>query len=244
MEEIAKALAEINGKLDILNNKYDTSAQEMEFLRSENKIMQQKLEIQEERMEYLEKQIREKKIIIHGIKEEENESFVELRDKTVNVIQHIGAKISKENDIIEVRRMGKQREDKERPIQVDLATCEMKREIFRKKKQLKGQNIWIKEDLPEYVRQQRRNLGKILKEERDKGNKAYFAYNKLIVNGKVYIRNDRKDGSEQRETKVDTPLQRKENTRTYSQRSPDEAEINQEKEKVRVFTKTASKSKN
>jgi hypothetical protein len=233
MEEVLNALKEINGKLDTLNKKFDIKVIEIEKLKWENQTLKETVGIQEQRIEQLEKQYREKKLIIHGIKEENNESVETLRRKIEDIMKNIGVTRQNQNDIVEVRRIGKQMERKDRPIQLEMLTVEKRNEIFRKKKQLKGRDIWIKEDLPEQVRQHRRDLFKVVQEERRKGNTAYFAYNKLIVNGKIYNEEMEDMDTEQEKPNNITPLQRiKDNSRTHSQLSPDEEEIRQYREKI------------
>lgn len=244
MDEILLALGEINKKLDTLNAKYDAKEKEIEYLKNENKVLHQKMVMQEQRIQQLEKQYREKKIIVHGIKEEMQEHFGVLKVKVMKVMEKIGVDKSKEKDIVEIRRIGKKEEGKERPLQVEVTTMEMKREIFKKKKYLKGQDVWIMDDLPEQVRQQRRELAKIMYEEREKGNRAYMVYNKLMVNGKIYSGNKEKEIMEQENAETNTPSQKKEYTRTFSQRSPDEDADRQEREKITAVTRTFYGTKN
>lgn len=244
MEEVLKALGEINNKLDALNKKFDAKEKEIETLKNENKALQLTIQLQEQRIEELEKQYREKKLIIHGIKEVTNENEETLEREIIKLMGTLGVEMKKEKDIVEVRRIGKQKDDRERPVLLEVMKNDKRREIFRKKKLLKGRNIWIVEDLPQQVRQQRRELTKIMQDEREKGNIAYFAYNKLVINGKIYEEHEEKNELTPETMKIYTPIQRKVNTRTHSQRTPDEDEDEQKKDKIPAVTRNRYGTKN
>lgn len=71
--------------------------------------------------------------------------------------------------------------EKPRPIIVTLTTLKRKFEILRNKKLLENYNYYIKEDYPPKVLEKRKLLLEQAREEREKGNKTYMKYDKLII---------------------------------------------------------------
>ncbi|XP_064482638.1 uncharacterized protein LOC135395336 [Ornithodoros turicata] len=74
-----------------------------------------------------------------------------------------------------------------RPLLVKLNEIELKEKLLKSCGRLKGTGIGIREDYPWEVRQQRMLLGKKLVEERSAGRRASLEFNKLTVEGKVFV---------------------------------------------------------
>ncbi|CAH1107522.1 unnamed protein product [Psylliodes chrysocephalus] len=129
-------------------------------------------------------------IIIKGIEDEEQENEKETKDKICIILQEMGVKIAVKEDIDEVRRMGKYNIERKRPIIVKLNRKSTRTMILQKTRSLKGTNIWIDEDYPKEVQEERRKLIIKMKEARNKGHKAQLRYNKLIINDELYREKD------------------------------------------------------
>lgn len=127
MDQILRVL---NAKLNVINEKYDANAREIEILKTKINNCGREWSSQK-KTELLERQIRGIELIIHGIEEMQNESYKELLNTKVNTIHGIGVKTNKDKDSIEARRVCK-RKDKSRLIQMEVAILEKRREIIQR----------------------------------------------------------------------------------------------------------------
>jgi len=109
-----------------------------------------------------------------------------MEEKVCELINKLQIKIEKGKDITEIRRIGKEGRNNKRPILLELRTWNQKMEILRRKNKLKGTEIYINEDFPKEVLDQRRELVKYMKAARERGQNANLAYNKLKVDGSIY----------------------------------------------------------
>lgn len=237
-------------KLDSLDAKLEQNLKTMENLKSENNELKIQLKEQQHRISVLERETLKRKVIVFGLKEEEEENEAKLERKVKQLITSLGIELN-EQDIQETRRLGREGKGKERPTQVEVATTKLRNKIMREKKKLKeiSSDIWIEEAMSKAVVEQRRELVWYMKEEKMKGNKASIKYNKLIINGKVYTMEEIKAKEERHMNKnhqptVQTPQTTKNAARTYSQRSPEEEEIDVEREKIRAVSSNKRLTKN
>jgi len=90
---------------------------------------------------------REKNLVLFGIKEEDKEDT----DKQVELVREVFNKLGVKDIIIDdIHRLGKKASDKKkapRPLLVKLLTMIDKNRILRQKAKLKGQKIYINQDL-------------------------------------------------------------------------------------------------
>lgn len=186
MDKIAEMFQQIDGNMRQMNCKLDMLVLEMKQIKDENKKLKSKVEEQEEKIERLERTIRSKNIIIKGINEEERENQNTIKERVNLVMQKMGVNVEMEKDIDEIARIGKYTPGRKRPIMVKLLRESTKSEIFRNAKQLKGTDIWIEEDFPKNIQEERRALIPKLKDARNRGYRAVLRYNKLIVDGEIY----------------------------------------------------------
>lgn len=144
--------------------------------------LKEKLENQEKRLHFLEKQSKQRNIVIFGLAETET-SYVNLEQNVLCFInQHFSMGLDR-RDIQETRRIGKKGE-RPRPITVTFTTLGTKIEIFKQRRVLKNTTFYIKEDFPQHVLEKRRELQEQLKIEKEKGNSACIKYDKLIIYSK------------------------------------------------------------
>lgn len=221
MEEIKQMFAQINAKLQSVEDKLDRNSEIIKELRNENLKLKETTLEQGERIEALEREIRRNNIVIQGIEDENEEGQEETENKIKIMLNKIGVEINMEKDIVEVNRLGAYKPNKDRPISVKIRKWSKKMEICRNAKNLKGTNIWIGDDFSKKVQEERKALIPHLKEARKQGHKALLMYNKLMVNGEAYKLEDLEETTAQ-----------KDNKRTASERSPGNEEQNQQLRKI------------
>lgn len=196
MERIQRMFEQIDGNVKGMNEKLDFVMREIKEMKEENKNLRERVVKQEERIQHLEREVRKKNLIIKGIVDGEGEDENETRDKIVAVVQKIGVDIDVKGDVDEVRRIGKYRPQQKRPILVKLTKESTRRTVLKNAKKLKGTDIWIDEDYPREVQEERRRLMPRMKEARENGCKAIVKYNKLIINGEVHTAEQLEEGRE------------------------------------------------
>lgn len=230
MNRIEKMFQLINNNMGKMNNKLDAITKEMRQLKQENNELKNKLIIHEDKIEQLEREIRKKNIVVKGIPDEEEENEEKGREKINTVILKMGVEIDEKTEVDEIRRIGKYDSNRTRPILVKFTKESTKMKILRSARKLKGTDIWVDEDYPKNIQEERRELIQKMKEARNKGETAILRYNKLIINNEIY-KKQRKEKQEQ------TPAVK----RTVGERSPDGDSL---QEQLRKITKTNIVKKN
>lgn len=104
---------------------------------------------QQEEILHLKKELNKQNIIIHGIQESENEK-TELENKTISILNDKMKLNLTPSDVHQIYRLGKSGSNK--PIKLCLMNMKLKQEIFNKRSELRGTNIYINEDLPRELR--------------------------------------------------------------------------------------------
>lgn len=189
MERIEGMFKSIEVGMRGINTKLDDVILEMKQVKEENKKLKEKLVEQDERISSLEREVRKKNIVMKGIIDKENEKESETNEKIREVVQKIGVDFDLKEDLDEARRIGRFNPQKNRPILIKLTRESTRLMILKKAKLLKGTDVWIDEDYPKEVQEERRRLIPQMKEAREKGYRAQVRYNKLIVNGEIYRAN-------------------------------------------------------
>lgn len=195
MEEVLKALQNIQKELDeqkitIQKNGENVTEQvtqninymlDLKFNNLEEKYvnLKDKVENQEKRLYFLEKQARQRNIVLFGLKETET-SYHNLENIIINFInEYFSIKID-QRDIQVAKRIGK-RGDRPRPIIITVSTLGIKVSIFKQKKVLEDTPYYIKEDYPEYVLNKRKELQEQVRIEKEKGNSVKIKYDKIVI---------------------------------------------------------------
>lgn len=195
MEEVMSVLAKIQTELNdqkiairesgenvtkrVTENVHRILDEKLKILEEKYENIEHRLENQETRLYYMEKQARERNLIFFGIPENQN-SYIDLENELTGFIHHHFNITIESIDIQSVKRLGK-KTDKPRPIVVTFTTLRKKIEILRKKKKLDGTEYYIKEDYPKHIIEKRKELQDQVRVEREKGNKAFIKYDRLIV---------------------------------------------------------------
>lgn len=192
MEELTKLIRNLQSKFDeqtteirdmkqsipqTINNNIDEKFAYMEL---KYNTLQKSVDDQSQRIQQLERKIRKKNLIFFGIEEDERNYF-DLQQNILNILKQKMGLNYNETNIEEVRRLGKKDDGKTRPIVVTLTTLGIKINILKNKKKLDNTPLYIKEDFPREILEERKKLSAQLKEERDKGHKAFLKYDKLII---------------------------------------------------------------
>jgi hypothetical protein len=138
----------------------------------------------DEKFRHLEYERRKNNIIIFGVQEEADESYLAAIEVTMKFLSDtLRVDISKEN-IAYVTRLGTRRG--ERPILVRFTLFFKKLEVWRNKKNLAGTKFRVDEDLSTEERKARRELLQYLKDAKKWGHKAFLREQALILNGRSY----------------------------------------------------------
>lgn len=124
--------------------------------------------------------VKRRNLILYRIAESEK-TQTELMQGVLNLLEKIIPNIN-HKDIDFIYRLGK-KENNNRPIIVGFTTAIMKEDILRNKSKLKTENIGISEDLPQAIREKRKEAAPIIKALYDKGYKVYMKRDKIVVNG-------------------------------------------------------------
>lgn len=157
---------------NILEEKFKTLEAKYENLNG-------RVENQEKRLYYLEKEARQRNIVIFGMEDNEK-SYSDLEN---NIMLFIGKYFSIKldcRDIQAARRLGKKGE-RPRPVTVTFTTLGRKIEIFKQKRMLNDSPYYIKEDYPQNILEIRKQLQEQAIAEREKGNRVIIKYDKLII---------------------------------------------------------------
>ena len=152
---VAESISLMNEKFEDINKKFDNYEKERKEKEKEIKDLKEKVLILSNEKKDLEQIIdrqeqysRRNCILIHGVKEEQNE------DTDNVVVKLIKDNLEEDVDLTELdrsHRIGKKKSNgKARPIIVKFARYNVRRKVFYNKKKLKGKNISITESLTKY----------------------------------------------------------------------------------------------
>lgn len=158
----------------------------------ENKNLKLEIETLNIKINYLDNTNRKNNIIIHGIKETEN-NYTGLFNIIIDIFNKANVDIVN-YDINRMYRLGKPNTDNVRPILISLTTFNKKIEILKNKSKMPV-NTYVTEDFSKETIQKRKDLQSQLREEREKGNEAYIRNNKVIVKQKKENENRKRDRS-------------------------------------------------
>lgn len=178
-----KEREEMRQTIRMLEQKIEEVREEKERERDGGKVRvgggadtEQRLERLERRIEMNDRIERRKNIIIKGLEVKEGRR----REAVEELLNVIGAKV----EIKETRKIGRGGEGKEGEIAwVRLGSEEQKREVWEKKKMLRGRKERITDDLTWKERRMRWKLEEIAREEERKGKRVWISYGKLKIDG-------------------------------------------------------------
>ena len=178
----------------------------------------------------LEREIKKRNLIIKGLKDEEDESNGDLKEKVAKLIKKLNVEMKMEEDVDEMRRMGKFDEGRDRPIVIKLMKIKTKMEILRSTKALRGSKIWIEEEYTKRTQNERKRLIPFLKQARQGGDKAILKFNKLIINNTAHKIEELEE--------IKGKEVRMKPARTISERSPESEQIGEQIRKINKISRS------
>lgn len=145
-EQIAKIVREeFVNKVNSLEKKLkETQVEMLHQNEGKIKILETKISSLEEKLDNCEQKEKENNIRIHGIPERDRENLVLEIIKTINANMNIQIT---DADIVTCYRIGKKIDDKPRVVLVRFNSFNIKLNIMKNKKNLKGKPINVSEDL-------------------------------------------------------------------------------------------------
>uniref|UniRef100_A0A1Y1KNT7 L1 transposable element RRM domain-containing protein n=2 Tax=Photinus pyralis TaxID=7054 RepID=A0A1Y1KNT7_PHOPY len=216
LEDLNRTSERIESKIDDCQKQINEIKNENANLKAENEQLKSTVAQQNYRIGYLEKEIKRNNLVIQGVTEADDETNIQLKEKMETILRDMGTPITFEAEIQELHRIGIKHANKTRPIFMKMRNYETKVKVMKSTKELKGTQIYITEDFPKHVMEERKVLSKHLKKAREMGHRAFMKYNKLIVNGEEYGVEDIFEESSNEIPEQDATKK----GRTISQRSP------------------------
>ena len=133
----------------------------------------------ESSVDYLENQSRRNNVIFDGIQEDVNETWQDSERKVNEILEE---SMNLDGLVIErAHRVGKPRSPRGRLVVVKFLNYKDREEVLRNAKNLKGTDVYVREDVSSRVLSKRREQLPQLKAARQSGKLAYFKFDKLII---------------------------------------------------------------
>jgi len=170
IEERGEKLGEIRQRVEKLEKNGSGRGKE-----GGDRGLEKRLRKMEERWEWRERNERRRRVVIKGYKIRGKE----VRSKVEDILKKIGAEVGVE----EVREVKTGREEQGGFAVVSFRTEGEKREVMKKKGGLRGEGVWIEDDLTWKERQVRWKIREMVKEEESKGAKVWIGENRVMING-------------------------------------------------------------
>lgn len=152
--------------------------EKLRTITEENKKHKQKIAELEQKIIVMERENRKNNLVFFGI-EEKGKTEAELVDYIKDIIIDAGVQLVS-LEITKVYRIGRQTENKTRPVVAAFSTSWKKHIILKNRGNLPA-GIYVKEDYSKDVLEKRKQLQTQVEEERKKGNIAFLKYDKLII---------------------------------------------------------------
>ena len=161
------------------------NATDIAMLQDENVQLKQKLE-------RYESYSRRDNLVVCGLEETEDE---DVESVTQQFFQQLLKEDYQPIPVVRSHRLGSRSnagngKQTGRPFIIRFQSYSDRTKIWNKRQALQGTNLWLKEDFPVGIEQNRKRLYPILKEARSKGMKASLSADRLRIDGKFYTVND------------------------------------------------------
>ncbi|XP_040076557.1 uncharacterized protein LOC120848613 [Ixodes scapularis] len=202
LKEIARDIQEIKNEKGITNDRLSAIEHKLESLSTLQKNvsacreriteLETTVKIITRKVDDLENRSRRSNLIVYGIKEQENENSQTLERVVVGEILEriLNVQIA---GIERIHRLGKQADNKIRPVILKLLDSRDKSKILKNCVKLKGTDFSIGEDFSRHVQQIRKKLWDRTKANRDKREKVFLTYDKVRINGHLYAWDETKE---------------------------------------------------
>lgn len=215
MGRIETMFSELASKLTVMDNKLEKIMSDNDGLREENKNLRAQLVEQGKYIKGLDRELRRRNVIIKGVGDKEGERREETEEEVQKILKKMGVRVDMKTEIDEIKRLGRYREGRQRPILMKLTTGNKKVQILKQSKELKGTDVWVEEDYTKESQETRKKLISHLKEARRRGHRAQLRHDKLVIDSKIYGIEELEEGEWLGEHNHTSS-----NKRTVSERSP------------------------
>lgn len=170
-------------KSDIVAAVNENINSKFEILTAENVVLKSKVSELEKQIEYNERELKRKNLVFHGIVCEGLQYF-ELENTILRIINEQLNVQCYEDEIDFIKRI--KSNNTNYVVTIGLTTWRKKLLILQNKRNLNNSPIYLTEDLPKKVREERKSLIPIMNDAREQGKHAILKYNKLLIDGKVF----------------------------------------------------------
>ncbi len=172
---------EMIDRIDVLQARVASAEGTVQSLQTANERLARKVD-------YLENQSRRNNIIVTGIPEQQNESWVDSKSCILGLAEQLGVRLEL-HDIERAHRTGRRRHGQPRMIVAKLASFRKREELLRAAREYLSRNssVRVREDLSWAVRQTRKALIPFLQEAKASGRQASIRFDKLVVSGRSFV---------------------------------------------------------
>lgn len=180
-DEIKASQTEIKTSQDRLVSDTINIKSTLDGIQSTLPEMKNQLTVHSEQINSFERDKRRRNLIFFGLRDDSKEERSDVEKKICEMIEKLLESKFTLQELDFCKRLGKFQSDKNRPIIAGFTTERKKYEILRNCHKLKGSVISIREDLPENVRQKRKELIVEMKKQKAQGKEAFIAYDRLVI---------------------------------------------------------------
>lgn len=170
------------------NAAYEEQNKELLKLRSENEVLRQAVKSQEGKITALDNYSRRSNLIFDGISEQSDETQVILLGKIQQVLNNMKIQNCKAIKFERFHRLGHYTGKSSRPVIVRFSFYQDRELVWSHKKNLKGTQIYVREDFCRDTLEYRQSVIPILKAARANGKKCVLVGDALIIDGQRYQR--------------------------------------------------------
>ena len=135
----------------------------------------------ETKLDYVDNQSRRNNVIFDNIPEASTKETWDETEISVKKIIVTNMGLKDAMPIERAHRIGKKRPDKPRPVVVKFLNHKDRQKVLSCGKNLKGSNVFVRDDVSERMMAKRSELYDDLKEARRNGKIAYFSLDKLVI---------------------------------------------------------------
>ena len=185
--EISRKLADFEKSITFMSNEFETLKTSVQSLEGEvRNIKKENCDLKQEMSALRESMVSDKarsmrnNLLFHGVPESKEENC----EQTVRTF--IKNKLNIEDSDYEIERahrMGPYKRDKKRPIVARFLRYKDKESVKKVSYRLKGSTLGVSDQFPREVTERRAKLRPIEKEEKNRGQPAFFAMDKLYTTG-------------------------------------------------------------
>lgn len=154
-----------------------------------------------------------KKIVLHGLEEYSEETEDSVHDRVVQIFYNI-LNVNLVGYIEVLKRIGRNRDH--RPLEIELLSKKMAKYILQNRQYFRNSKFTVTEYLDKNEIKKRKELIKVLRVERKKGNYAVIRNNRLYVNGREYTNNE--NGTNKSQAVYSTQIKNNTQETTFSQK--------------------------